>query len=311
MNLVVYGIDYKIADIKLRETYYLNTANTISLLSKLNKNGIRPAVIISTCNRTEFYLESKNDFLFRDNFRRTSGVDALRHLMRLACGLESQILGETEILSQIKHAYHLSLKNGMTNAYFNKIFQNAIRVGKLVRSVTDISKGNISFGSIVFSKAKEFFIDLDGVHVFIIGTGEMAKKTLRYFYEAKSKVQIVSGKNYEKGLLLASKFNISVIKFNTFKSIISSADIIITATSSPHILIEKCDLADVKKPLLIFDLSVPRNVNNNVTENNFVHLYDIDDLKKISDNSINIRINAIPKVESIIENEINKLLSKD
>ncbi|OGS32665.1 MAG: glutamyl-tRNA reductase [Elusimicrobia bacterium RIFOXYC2_FULL_34_12] len=307
MNLEIYGINYKFCDIKVREKHYIDARERYLLLDKYKYSGFIPSVIVSTCNRTEYYFDKRNNIYENIGFENLSGIDAIRHLFRLTSGIESQIIGEPEILSQVKQAYYNSAELGMTNGFFNKIFLNAIKLGKHVRSQTGISEGNISFASIIFNKSREFFKDISNKNIFILGTGEMTKKILKYFSSVRTNMQIVSGKNYDKAILLASECKVLINKFSEFKNIINTADIIITATSSPHILISEIDLIYVKRPLLIFDLSVPRNVDEGI-KNGYVYLYNIDDLKKISENNLNERIKYIPVIKEIIENEINKLL---
>ncbi|OGS43438.1 MAG: glutamyl-tRNA reductase [Elusimicrobia bacterium RIFOXYD2_FULL_34_15] len=310
MNLEIYGVNYKFCDIKTREKHCINTNEQYLLFDKLKHSGFVPSVIISTCNRTEYYFDKKNNIYENNSFKNLSGIDAIRHLFRLASGIESQIIGESEILSQIKQAYYNSIKLGMTNSFFNKIFQNAIKVGKYVRNETSISDGNISFASIIFNKSKEYFKDISNKNIFILGTGEMAKKMLKYFSAVQANVSVVSGKNYNRAALLASEYKVLINGFNEFKDSINIADIIITATASPHILISDTDLVYIKKPLLIFDLSVPRNVEKR-TNNELVHLYNVDDLRQTSEYNLSERVKYIPVVEKIIENEINKLLQKN
>ena len=127
MNLEIYGVNYKFCDIKTREKHCINTNEQYLLFDKLKHSGFVPSVIISTCNRTEYYFDKKNNIYENNSFKNLSGIDAIRHLFRLASGIESQIIGESEILSQIKQAYYNSIKLGMTNSFFNKIFLNAIK----------------------------------------------------------------------------------------------------------------------------------------------------------------------------------------
>ncbi|MFA5780314.1 MAG: glutamyl-tRNA reductase [Elusimicrobiota bacterium] len=312
MNLHLYGINYKNTDIETREKYHLDNDAVDTILLETKNSGVSPFVIVSTCNRTEFYFsENKNaqnliKYKTTKHFRKIEGFLAVRHLFRLASGLESQILGESEILSQVKDAYYRSLNFGLTDRFFNILFNRVLKAAKEVRKTTKVSSGNISFASIVFNNAKRLLGDIDGKSFLLIGTGTLAETILNYFSRNKIKLKIISGKNYEKATKLAGIFETEVICFDKLKSAVDSADVIITATNAPHFVVEKNDLSENSKNCLIFDLSVPRNVNPDVKSSKII-LYNLDDLKKISDKNLELREKSVIAAEKIIENEIEEL----
>lgn len=317
MNLQIYGINYKSADIFIREKYYLNSDKADSVLLKFRELSLSPLVIISTCNRTEFYftgkesdklsvLEKNIGYAVDKYFRKTENLSAVRHLFRVAGGLESQMLGESEILSQVKNAYYKSLNIGTTDKFFNVLFNRALKVAKDIRRTTGISAGNISFAGIVFNEIKRQSGDMDGKNFLLIGTGVLAETVLSYFSKNKIKLKIVSGKNYDKAAKLAEMFETEVICFDKLKSAIGSADVIVTATNAPHFLVGKNDFKDIKKNCFIFDLSVPRNVNPDVKSGKII-LYNLDDLKKISDRNLELRKKSVIEANNIIKNEMAEL----
>ncbi|MBI5573332.1 MAG: glutamyl-tRNA reductase [Elusimicrobia bacterium] len=312
MNLQIYGINYKNTDIETMEKYHLDNDAVDTILIETKNSGVSPFVIVSTCNRTEFYFSENKKIqnLIRyeasKHFRKIEGFSAIRHLFRLASGLESQILGESEILSQVKDAYYRSLNFGLTDRFFNILFNRVLKVAKEVRRTTKISSGNISFASIVFNNAKRILGDIDGKSFLLLGTGTLAETILNYFSRNKIKLKIISGKNYDKATKLAELFETEVICFDKLKSAVDSADVIITATNAPHFLLRKEDFCGRKNNCLMFDLSVPRNVSPDVKSSKII-LYNLDDLKKISDKNLELREKSVSEAEKIIENEIEEL----
>lgn len=312
MRLQIYGINYKNTDIETREKYHLDNDTVDTILLKTRNSALSPLVIVSTCNRTEFYF-SKNEKMgdlirhrITEHFHKIEGFFAVRHLFRLASGLESQLLGESEILSQVKDAYYRSLNLGLTDKFFNVLFNRVLKVAKNVRRETGISSGNISFASIVFNETKRQLGNIDGKNFLLLGTGILAGTILNYFSGNKIKLKIISGRNSGKAAKLAKLFETEVIYFDKLKSAADSADVIITATNAPHFLVGKNDFSEKKKNHLIFDLSVPRNVNPDVKSEKTI-LYNLDNVRKISDENLQLRKNAVSKAENIIENEMAEL----
>jgi len=324
MNFCIYGINYKSVDIASRERYFISNDVSDGILAKFKELSVLPIVILSTCNRTEFYfsensdnfvdvLKSSSHYMIDMKFEKKEKLAAIKHLFKVTSGLESQILGENEILSQVKNAYYKSLNLGLTNKFFNLLFNRALKVGKDVRSKTKISCGNLSFASIVFNKIKRLFGNINNKNILLVGAGVISETILNYFSKNEIKLKIVSGKHYEKAVNLANIFNTEVIYFDKLKSAITTSDIIIVATSAPHFLINKNCIIKDGKTRIIFDLSVPRNVDPNIKDNKTI-LYNIDNLKEISDSNLQIRKNAVTEAEKIIEGqieEINKIWKRE
>ena len=318
MDFYTCGINYKSVDIILREKYSLPESISDEILKKLKRMSILPIVILSTCNRTEFYFSEKSkkfvevlkdfNYILDENFEKKGGVRAVEHLMRVASGLESQILGETEILLQVKRAYYKSLNLGLTNKIFNLIFNKTLRTAKDVRSKTKISYGNISFASIIFKKIKDLFGCAINKNILLLGTGSIAESVLNYFNKNEIKLKIVSGRYYEKAVQLANKLKdgVEVYHFHELPRLIMTADIIIVATSAPHFLITKENITKDERTRIIFDLAVPRNVDPDIKDENTI-IYNIDDIKEISDKGFQIRKNSAVEAEKIIESQIEEI----
>lgn len=332
MNILCFGISHKTADLSIRERYALTTSKKKELILELIEFSIaKEAVVLSTCNRTEIYAISYNvenfiDFVSKKlkiidedirYFYLFKDEQTIRHLFRVSCGLESQILGENEILHQVKEAYFFAKECNATGYYLNTIFQKAVRVAKKVKTQTNISKGNISFGSITLSLIEKFLNNLENKIVAIIGTGNVAELVSRYLFDKKMEILFVSNKHYDKAVQLAKKFNGYAIRLeNNLENIIIKSDVVITATSSPHVIIKKDFLEKlfqkniIKKEILFIDLSVPRNIEPEVDEIDNVLLYDLDKIKHIIDNNYNNRILEKEKAEAIIEIEVENLYNK-
>lgn len=318
MNLQSYGMNYKSANVSIREKYCINDYTREQILLKFKDMSVLPFVVLSTCNRTEFYYSIETNkvvdilgyyfnYVIDSNFQKVENVHALRHLFRVACGLESQVLGENEILSQIKIAYYKSLSLGLTDKFFNILFNHVLKVARKVRKETQISSGQLSFASIVYTRIKQVLgNDMNGKRVVLIGTGEIAESTLNYFSKNMITLKIISGRNYDKALNLARIYKTEVFRFDRFDSVVNDADIIIVATSAPHFLLRKENLNN-QKIRIVFDLSVPRNISPDIAGEKVI-LYNLDDLKKTSDQNLLLRQKAIPETEKIIEDGIKEFV---
>ena len=321
MNYKLFGINFKIADLNIRSKYSYTKKRISEFLIELSKY-FSELVIISTCNRTELYLLSKINNLeilkiikeklnIQDNdikyFYFIEGIDVIIHLFRLASGIESQIVGENEILHQVKESYLLSKELGLTGNNFNRLFQKAIEVGKLVRTKTDISKGNISIASVVFNMIGDYF----NKKILIIGTGKVSELLVNYLKGKEVDVTVISNKNYEKALELAKIVNGKAGNFDILKEKLRESDFVISATSSPHYILKENDIVEImknrEKELVIFDLACPCDVEPSIKKLKNVCLFNLDDIHIIMDSNYKKRLLEIPKVEKIIYEEIEKL----
>jgi len=325
MGITLVGINHKTAPIGIREKTGISKKMLSTVFDRfLNSMNIEGIVVLSTCNRTEFYVSSKDvgpekllyfiiKYFNLDNadgkyFYTLCGIDVVKHLFYVTCGLDSQILGETEILGQVKDAYSFAHYEGRTDKLTNKLFLKSIEVGKKVRTQTKISQGNISYGSVIFNIIKNFFDTIESRNVIVIGTGQMASLVLKYLKNKKTNVTVVSNKHFNVAKNLAAELNGKAITIDKLKCSIESADIIISSTSAPHLILKKSDFKTrtSRKPLLIFDLAVPRDVDPHTRDIKNVYLYDIDDLTFQIEKNIEMRKREVDTVIRIIEEEVLK-----
>ena len=303
----------------------LDTKSSIWIFNGVNIEG---AVVLSTCNRMEIYVSSNNaepefliDFIInyfdlcnssRKYFYEITGLNAVKHLFRVASGLESQILGEPEILGQIKEAYFFAHNTGWTDKTINKVFLKAIETGKKVRTETKISQGNISYGSVIFSIVKNFFDTIKNKNIILIGTGKMASIVVNYLKHKETNVTVIANKHFDIAVKLASEVKGKAIMFDEIDSVLDTADLIISSTSAPHFVLKKSDfeMRTNYQPLLIFDIAVPRDIDPEVRNIPNIYLYDIDDLTAIIDKNIETRKKEQIVAQRIIDEEITEFIEE-
>lgn len=314
-NFIVIGTNHKKSPLGIREKMSLTKNGITDALSLLREiKGIEGAVILSTCNRIEFYVSGKTDMVkdFIYEYYEMSypelepylytytDIDAIRHLFYVASGLDSQIVGETQILGQVRNAYEMA----KTDTLIDRIFTNAIQVGRRVRQETKISLGNVSIGSVAVDMIKEKNASLKGKKILIVGVGKVSSLVVKYLYKEKVDAVFVSNRTYEKALELAKEINGKAVRFDKLKEYIEHADIIISTTNCPHTILDKEDFKKYKKPLLIVDLAIPRDVSPDVKKLDGINLLCLDDLEEVIGENINKKKNAIPFAEGIIKEEL-------
>lgn len=332
MNLSLIGISHKTAPLKIREKFAFSRKQLREALSKLvEMESIDEAVIISTCNRTEIYacvkdvelgsLGLKNFILKYHHLEENKNNrylyflkdrEAIRHLFRVASGLDSQVIGENQILGQVKSAYLQAQEMGTTNGQFNRLFQKTIAVGKLVRTKTRISQGNLSIGKVALKMLEEFWQRLTGKKILIIGTGKIGGLVAKYLKDKRASGVFIANRTYENACLLASKVGGRAVKFDRLKDELTEADIVISATASPHLIIKKEMVREImtlrKKTLVIMDLALPRDVDPEVKNVSNVILYNLDDLNSTIESNHKQRKEEAKLAEKIVEEETEKFI---
>ena len=334
MNIVVVGLNYKTSPIEAREACYLRITERELLLSELKHNpSVAAAIVLSTCNRTEIYAHTleenpqsllhhllglKNlsfDSAFRKYFYTYHGKQAVRHLFEVSAGLDSLILGEKQILGQLKDAIELSRKKGMMNREFNILAHLAIRVGKKVRNETLIESGGSSVSWAAVSTAKKALGTLKGKSVLIIGAGKMGHLAVSSLRQKQAGQIYIMNRTADKAASLAREYGGLAVDFWDLKSILEVVDVCICSAECPHYLIEK-DLVEKimetrrHKRLICIDISIPRNISPAIADLNDVSLFSIDDLEKAVEENVRQRHTAIPKVEEIISEKIIEFYRK-
>ncbi|MCU0771054.1 MAG: glutamyl-tRNA reductase [Verrucomicrobia bacterium] len=325
MPIVVVGLSHHSSPVEVRERFAIDPQRVPTLLQELRAGGqADEAVILSTCNRVELYAvtssnaqESCHDlkqFLhdaqqcrdaFHEHFYHHVEPDSLRHLFRVACGMESMVLGETEILGQLKQAYELAREQHHTGGRLNKAFQRAFNVAKQIRTETNIQRGNISVASVSVQLAERIFESLADQQVLVMGAGDTSEKTLRALVSrGVTRVQ-VTNRTLEKAQTLAAEFKGAALPFEVWPAALTDTDIVISSTSAPGYIITPDNLEPVMKrrrsrPLLLIDIAVPRDIDPEVNRMNDVYLYNVDDLQTIAGDHLRQRKAELERCEAII-----------
>ena len=310
------GLSYRKADAEIRGKFSLgNTAKT-ALLEQAKQEGIESLVVISTCNRTEIYGYAQHPYqlikLLCDNshgtveeFQRVAFVyknaEAIDHVFRVASGLDSQILGDFEIISQIKNGFSESKSFGLTNAFIERLVNSVIQASKRIKNETQLSSGatSVSFASVQYIMNN--VADIQNKNILLFGTGKIGRNTCENLVKhTKNDHIILINRTREKAEQVAGKFNLIVKDYDLLPLEVAKADVLVVATGASMPTIDK-DILDINKPLLILDLSIPKNVHSDVNGMEGVTVVHLDDLSKITDSTLENRKKHIPAAEAIIE----------
>jgi len=305
-ELLALGVSHKTAPLDLRERLSLTEGRAVGALRELTAApGIHEAAAISTCNRTELYLvvsdsvdaestalgvltrqaEIRPTELLGHLYSLRSG-EAVRHLFRVTAGLDSMILGEAEIQGQVKRAYELALIEGGTGPILNRLFRGALAAGGRARDETGISEKGLSIPSVAVELARRTLGDLGKRRVLVIGAGETSELVARALVARGVSTVFVANRHYDRAIGLAQRFEGNAVRFEELPEQLEAADIVVSATNSPHHIVERDDLAAVMetregRPLLLVDIAVPRDIEPACREIAGVSLYDIDDIQQI------------------------------
>ena len=248
-----------------------------------------------------------------DEFYTLAGPQSLHHLFKVASGLDSMVLGETEILGQLKQAYALAHHHGHTGARLNKAFQRAFHTAKHIRSQTNIQRGSVSVASVAVELAEKIFGSLHDREVLVIGAGDTSEKTARALLSRGARNIIVTSRSLERAQSLAGGFGGRAVPFGDWATELEKIDIAISSTSAPHHILDRAKLEPLMKrrkhrPLLLIDIAVPRDINPEVNFLENVYLYNIDDLQAIADDYLKQRKQEIVRCEKIIAEKVKALL---
>ncbi|MBE6489529.1 MAG: glutamyl-tRNA reductase [Methanobrevibacter sp.] len=303
-------VDHKMADIQSMENI---SKDMDELFWKLQeKYSIGEYIEISTCNRKEYYI--KNDYIPEDEELLSHenqsiiieyGEAAVMHLLRMTSGLESMIVGEDQILGQVKDAKHKAMKNHHCGRGLDTIFTKAIHVGQVVRNKTNINKGSVSIGSAAIDLAEKHIGSLDDKSVLVIGAGKMGKLVAKALAEKDLNAIFVANRTYYVAVELAEDLGGEAILFNDLEKYLATADLVISATSAPHAIITKKRLKGIEmdyENIMMVDIANPRDISEDVSELG-VKLFNIDDLREIADINTQLRIKEFGEAENIIADE--------
>ncbi|MBF0521963.1 MAG: glutamyl-tRNA reductase [Candidatus Omnitrophica bacterium] len=332
MTIVVLGINHKKAPLEVRERFSFRDSELESHYQSLvNTPEIKEAFILSTCNRVEIYGVGENAFevikrlteflsglqdmpadFLENYFYQKTDTAALEHLFRVASGLDSMVIGEQQIMGQIKKAYEQASAFGVVGPYLHRTIQDALRVGKKARNLTGISRGVTSISGVVVELVKNE-LNIQDKKVLVIGAGKVGAMTVSKLSELAIREIALTNRDIAKAEELIKKENVKIVEFVNLPTEMLTADIVIAATSAPHLIGEemvKGFLKGRQKGILFIDLGVPRNVEETVRGIDGVRLYNIDDLAPVIDRTmLNREIEAV-KAEKIIQRELALVVQK-
>ncbi|PPA79712.1 MAG: Glutamyl-tRNA reductase [ANME-2 cluster archaeon HR1] len=295
------------------------------ILRMLHANEqVLECAMLMTCNRVEVYVVSPKGSKMLLKFAKKMNVpdrivdfldheESIRHLIRVASGMESMIVGEDQILGQVKDLYNIAKKTGSTGKMLDTAFNKAIHVGKRVRNETAINKGSVSIGSAAVELAEEVMVDLKGKTVMIIGAGEMGTLVAKALANKNINALYVANRTFERAVELADELSGTAIAYDMISDYIGESDVVISATAAPHLVITKDiienSLSERDQDILLIDIANPRDIEESVVQIQAVKLFNIDSLKSISEKNLRKRRDEIPRVKKIIEEEM-ELLNK-
>jgi len=329
MKLVCLGLNHETAPVEVRERFALSEkALDREVVSLLEAKDVEEGVVLSTCNRTEYYavvnggsgvaeLESwvcgqrEFDGAREGIFYFYEAREAAEHLCRVASGMNSMVLGETEIFGQVKKAYQRSLDGKATKGVLNRLFQRTFSVGKRVRNQTGIQEGATSVAGASVELAEKVFGRLKGSTVMVIGAGEMSRQTAQALQSRGASSVMVTNRSYDKAVELAESIGGHAVHFDSWETDLKDVDVVIAATGAPHFVVKPGHVEAVRRkrkfrPLIMVDIAVPRDIDPEVGEIEEVYLYDIDTLQEMANEARKRREKQLMLCEEIIREEIDK-----
>ena len=330
-NLVLVGVNHKTTPVEIREKLAFSQAKLEASLEELvSSPEIIENIILSTCNRVEIYARVENtdrgiqllqDFICDYHSISRGNLDqyfysfcdnqAVEHLFRVSSSLDSMVLGEAQILGQVKDAYSTARSFSSTGMVLNQLFEKAFNVAKKVREETGISERGVSISSAAVELAKKIFEDLENHSVMLVGTGEMAELAAKHLISYGVKTVYVASRTYDRAAALAQTLNGCALGFEEFKEEMYKADIIITSTAAPTFIIHKAMMEKAiqkrkNKPIFLIDIAVPRDIAPEVNELENVYLYDIDDLQNVVNANMEERQKEAENAMEIVKHEVTK-----
>jgi len=329
MQLFAFGINHQTAPLTVREQVVFHAENLIGALRELvDHRPVKEAAIISTCNRTEVYCSTSDphaavDWMAGYHHLKSHQIEqyiyklpqekAVKHAFRVASGLDSMVLGEPQILGQFKQAVRTAQAAGTLGLLLNKLFQRTFAVAKTVRTETEIGAATVSMAAAAVGLAQRIYPSISEQNVLFVGAGEMIELTATHFAAQHPKRMTFANRTLERAQGLADRFRGRAITLNELSSQLASHDIVVSCTAStlPIIgkgLTESALRARKHRPMLMYDLAVPRDVEGEVGALDDVFLYTVDDLGKIAREGMDVRSNAVAQAEVIIENQVTDFM---
>jgi glutamyl-tRNA reductase len=324
MDFAVVGVNHNNTPINIRENVSFTDTQKIEGINFLLDNGIEEAIILSTCNRSEVYIYSNNildkvevvknfyqDFFDVENIEKflfnKTGEEAIKHVFNVSAGLDSLVLGEDQILGQVKDAHDFARQLGSSKKVFNKLFREAVTVSKDIKTTTKISHQPLSISYIGIKCLKEKMGSLENKNALVIGLGKMSKLAMKHLEEEQLNNIYVTNRSYEKLKNIQDEYkNLIPIKYEDRYEVMDKVDIVISATASPHTVLKKDEMPKTSNKLIMMDIALPRDIDKNLNEFENIEVYDIDDLKKRSEANDKKRRELASIGELIIDEKIEE-----
>ncbi|MBI2915210.1 MAG: glutamyl-tRNA reductase [Firmicutes bacterium] len=333
MHFALVGLNHRTAPVEVRETLAFGPETLLRHLEALSTRPLlREAAILCTCNRTEVYAVTSDPeqtvtelslFLeeaaagkkpsrrLSESFYRYRDLQVAQHLFQVAAGIDSMLVGEPQILGQVRDSYDNALKAGTAGAFLSQLMRRGIEVGKRVRSETGIGEGAASISYAAVELSRKIFGELHGKKVLLVGAGEMAELAAKTLASHGARTVFVANRTYDRAVQLAQGFDGVAVRFSEIQGYLGRADIVISSTAAPHPIIDRKMVREAMharkgRPLFLIDIAVPRDVEPAVHRLEGVYLYNIDDLKSVVAANIEQRSKELGNVESIVAEELSK-----
>ena len=335
MKFVLTGLNHRTAPVDVREKIAFDDQALPEALDNLkSRPGVLEGMILSTCNRVEVSVTAEDDadmagaveaFLADSRhverawvtpyLYRYDGSDAIRHLFRVAASLDSMVVGEPQILGQLKSAYAVAKEHGSLSGFLDQVMTRAFNVAKRVRSETDIGESAVSVSYAAVELAREIFGSLNTKRALVVGAGKMAESAARHLRRAGIAEILVTNRTRTRAEAMAEECGGRVIDYEYFEDAVPTVDIILTSSGAPHFILtrEQMRAAMAKRrnqPMFLIDIAVPRNIDPEVNKLESVFLYDIDDLGKVVDTNLRGRIKTAQEAEQIIGEEVERMMTR-
>ncbi len=333
LQLILVGTNHRMAPVEVRERIAFDAERMHHALRDVVGNGgVAEAVILSTCNRVEIVAAAERQQNAVENLKNFvagyhglpvsslepylyhySSREVVRHVFRVASSLDSMVVGETQILGQVKEAFSRACDQGTAGPILRDLFPRAFRVAKRVRTETQIATSSLSISAVVVELAQRIFDKLDGKSALLVGAGKMAEQASRQLTKSGVSRIWVTSRTPERAMDLAAKVGGTPLPYQNLIEALVASDIVIVSTSAPHFVIEQAGMAHVvrqrkNQPIFLIDISVPRNVDPNINQVDNVFLYDIDDLKAVIEGNRKGRAREATVAEEIVQSEVESFL---
>jgi glutamyl-tRNA reductase len=335
MRFSITGVNHRSAPVEVRERLAFDDRSlSEALLNLKGRPGFCEGLILSTCNRVEVALtceENSGVMVAVDQFLadtrhverdwvtpylyRYDDGDAIRHLFRVAASLDSMVVGEPQILGQLKSAYALAKEHGAVNGFLDNLLTRAFNVAKRVRSETDIGSSAVSVSYAAVELAREIFGSLADKKVMIVGAGKMSELAARHLRRSGATQIFVTNRTPERAIEMAQLFDGKIVEYTRFLSFLPEIDIVIASSGAPHYIVVREDMKKViearrNRPMFLIDIAVPRNIEPSVNELDGIFLYDIDDLQKVVETNLHGRMESAEEAEAIIREEVDRMIAR-